>query len=111
MYLTKDWIATDDADWAVAIEIIDASTGDPMDISAATFDFAISECGSSVLTASSDDATITKPTDTSIQWVFTAAQMGSLCPGTTYDVGLKMTTAGGTTQLIVGTLAIVDGGF
>lgn len=113
MYQTQQWVATDDADWGVAIVIIDDSTNEPMDISAATTTFAlnVSECGTSVLSASSDEATITKPDDNTIQWVFTASQMGGLCPGTTYDVGLTMTTVTGTQQLIVGTLAIIDGGF
>lgn len=114
MYLTKDWIATDDADWAVAIEIVDADTNELMDISSAAISFALSvkdECDSVVLSASSDEATITKPTNNSIQWAFTASQMSGLDTSTTYNVGLTMTTVTGTTQILVGTLAVVDGGF
>jgi hypothetical protein len=103
--------ATDDADWAQAIEIIDADTNLPMDISAADFALEVSDCGSSVLSADTDTATITKPDNNTIQWRFTVAQMGGLCPGRTYDVGLTMTTLTGTTQLGVGSLVLVDGGF
>jgi hypothetical protein len=114
MYLTQNWVATDDADWGVAIEIIDADTNLPMDISSASITFALSvkdDCGSVVLSASSDAATITKPDDNTIQWLFTTTQMGALCAGTTYSVGVTMTTAAGTIQVIVGTLAVIDGGF
>ena len=113
MYLTKDWIATDDAIWGVAIEIIDDDTNLPMDISsdAITFALSIKEDHCVRLSASSDAGTITKPTINSIQWVFTVAQMQTLCPGTTYGVGVTMTTATGPIQIIVGTLAVIDGGF
>jgi len=113
MYQTQDWAATDDADWGVAIEIIDATTNLPMDISSdgITFDMAVKERGCQVLYASSADGTITKPDTTSIQWLFTAAQMSALCVGTTYEVGVRMTNTSGVTQVIVGNLAIVDGGF
>lgn len=103
--------ATDDADWAQAIEIIDADTNLPMDISAATFALEVSECGDAVLTASTAAATITQPDDNTIQWRFTAAQMGALCAGRTYDVGVTMTTASGTLQLGIGSLTLVNGGF
>jgi hypothetical protein len=115
MYRTQDWIATNDADWGVAIEIVDATTNALMDISSSAITFALSvkdpSCDAVVLSASSAAGTITKPTLNSIQWIFTAAQMQTLCPGTTYEVGVTMTTATGTIQIVVGSLAVVDGGF
>lgn len=115
MYLTHDWIATDDADWGVAIEIIDDDTNLPMDISSGTISFALSikdnSCDAVLLSASTAAGTITKPDTSTIQWVFTKAQMATLTPGTTYGVGLTMTTVEGTQQVLVGSLAMIDGGF
>jgi hypothetical protein len=109
---SKTFAATDDADWAVSIELFDDDTGAELAEAAdADFNVEVSLNGSSVLSASTDDATITKPEDHIVQWVFTAAQMNGLCPGTTYTVGLTMTTITGKTQLLVGSLAVIDGGF
>lgn len=103
--------ATDDADWAVRIELTDDDTGLALDTTDIQFDLNVEDCGSSVLSASTTDATIEVPETGTFQWRFTAAQMASLCPGRTYKVGCTMTTAGGTTQLFIGSLAILDGNF
>jgi hypothetical protein len=105
------WFGTDDASFGKAIELFDDDTGLPLDIEDATFALQVSHCGSAELSASSDDGTIITPADSTIQFLFSAEQMGSLCPGTTYDVGLTMTTNAGTIQLLVGSLAIINGGF
>lgn len=111
MYELK-WQATDDADWAQAIELIDAETNQALaDAADAAFALEVSDCGSAVLTASSEAGTIEQPTDNIIQWRFTAAQMASLQPRKTYAVGCTMTVPSGKIQLFVGSLAIVDGGF
>lgn len=104
--------ATDDADWAQRIEIIDATTNLPMDVSDVAFNIEVSEhgCGPS-LSGSTDDGTITRPDDNSIQWIFTKDQMNGLRVGTTYKVGCTMTTNQGTQQLFVGSLALIGGGF
>jgi hypothetical protein len=111
MYQAR-FFATDDADWSEAIGITNDTTNQPYDDAAdATFDLVVSDCGSEVLTASTDDETIERPDDNIIQWRFTAAQMSGLCAGKTYSVGLNMTTLGGTTAILVGTLAVIDGNF
>lgn len=110
MYQVR-WFGTDDADFAKSIELIDATTNQPLDTTDADFNLQVSECGTSMLTASTDDATIIIPETGTIQFTFTADQMNSLEPGTTYDVGLTMTTNTGKTQLLVGSLAIINGGF
>lgn len=106
------WSATDDAAFGKAVALFDDNTNQPLaDAADADFNFAISHCGSSVLTASSEAGTITKPMSHIAQFIFSAEQMASLCPGTTYDVGLTMTTNVGKTQLLVGSLAVINGGF
>jgi hypothetical protein len=108
----KQFYATDDADWAESIELIDGTTGQPLaDAADASFELRVSDRGHGVLTASTAEATIEKPEAHVVQWRFTAAQMASLRPRHTYQVGLTMTTNTGKTQLLVGSLAIVDGGF
>lgn len=111
MYQLK-FTATDDADWAQNVDLIDGSTSLALDEATdATFALDVSDCGNAVLSASTAAGTITKPEDNVIAWRFTASQMSGLCPGKTYDLGCTMTTASGTIQLFIGSLAVVNGGF
>lgn len=106
------FFATDDADWIEAIELIDDETGEPLaDAATATeFELVVTECGDNVLTASLTDATITKPDAYTIRWRFTVTQLGALCIGTTYGVGITMTTdADQVLQLVSGSLVFKDG--
>lgn len=105
------FFATSSADWGQAIELIDADTNQPMTgIDDATFKLAVDGPGrTSYLTASTAEGTITRPSPHIVQWLFDADELGSLCAGTTYWVGLTMTTDGGTTQLLRGTLIFLDG--
>lgn len=111
MYEAK-FQATNDADWAESIELIDDSNSGPLAAAAdASFVLEVSErgCGAT-LKASTADATITKPASNIIQWRFTAAQMNTLRSRHTYNVGCTMTADDGSvTQLLVGTLAIING--
>lgn len=103
--------ATDDADWAEAIEIIDADTNLALaDAATALFEFEVTDCGTVRLSATTADGSITKPSSNVIRWDFTAAQMSGLCKGTTYSLGCRMTTAGGSILLFTGSLAFIDGG-
>jgi hypothetical protein len=103
--------ATDDADWPVRVDLIDDDTGLALDTTDITFAIAVSNCGSNYLTATTADDTIEVPETGTIQWRFTKAQMASLDVRKTYQVGCTMTNAAGTTQLFVGTLAVLNGGF
>lgn len=106
------FFATDDADWTEAIELLDDETGDPLaDAATATaFELVITNCGDTVLTATLADATITKPDDYTIRWRFTVDQLGTLCVGNTYGVGITMTTdADQVLQLVSGSLVFKDG--
>lgn len=106
------FFATDDADWSEAIDLIDADTNGALaDATTASFSLEVKDCDNAVLTASTDAGTITKPADNTIAWTFTKTQMSGLCTGQTYKVGCTMTTAEGTIQLFIGSLAVVDGGF
>lgn len=106
------FIAASGSDWAEAIELIDDDTNLPFnDADDATFDLAVTlRGGSTLLSASTTDATISRPAANQILWNFTAAHLGSLCPGTTYTVGCRMTIADGSIALFTGSLAYIDGG-
>ena len=105
------FVASDDADWAVAVALFDNTTNEPLEDAAdASFDLEVSDRGTAVLTASTDAGTIQKPESHIVQWWFTRSQMQGLCPGRTYKVGLNMTTNAGTTCLLIGSLALLDGG-
>jgi hypothetical protein len=110
MYQLK-FTATDDADWAHTVQLIDANTNGPLaEAEDATFELEVKDCGDVVLSASSEAGTITKPATNEISWRFTASQMNNLTTRRTYSVGCTMTTESGTIQLFVGTLALIDGG-
>ena len=108
------FFATDDADWIEAIELIDDETSDPLADAATATDFELvvtdRHDGCTILSASLLDATITKPDDYTIRWRFTVSQLGTLCVGTTYGVGITMTTdADQVLQLVSGSLVFKDG--
>lgn len=112
------FFATDDADWVAAIELIDGLTNAPLADAATATDFNLTVAtipapgcdGSTLLTASLSDGTITKPDAYTIRWRFTVSQLGALCIGNTYGVGVTMTTdADQVVQLVSGTLVFKDG--
>lgn len=106
------FFATDDSDWSQAVQLVDATTdGALADAATALFELEVTDCGQLLLSASTADTTITRPNATTIQWVFTEAQMGVLETGRTYKVGCRMTPVGGNSiTLFTGSLAFVDGG-
>jgi hypothetical protein len=111
MYAIKGFTATDDADWAETIELIDGTTNSALDASDLEFELQVKDCDNVVLQASTADNSITRPSDSEIAWRFPKAQMGGLCPGTTYKVGcVYIDESGNTEQLFVGSLALIDGG-
>ncbi len=101
------------SDWIEAMEAIDTETNQPLD------DFDTSEIevavrdrnNSTILSATTEDGSITRPASGQIRWWFTASQMSALCPGTTYGVGVRMTSQSGSVALIAGSLAYIDGEF
>lgn len=105
------FVATDDADWGVRCPLINDTTNQPLDTTDLSFELEVSYCGCSYLTASTADNTIEVPELGTIQWLFTKEQMSGLDPRNTYRVGCRVTNDGGTTQLFVGSLAVLDGGF
>lgn len=105
------FIATTSADWAQSVEMVDANTNLPLDLpDDAVFELSVGDhCWNGDFRASTTDGTITRPTDNVIQWRFTPNDLHRFNPRISCPVGLTVTTDGGTTQLLVGTLSIIDG--
>lgn len=100
------------ADWATAIEFINAEDNLPLDVSGVAFELSVQDhCECVLVSASTGEGTITFPESHIIAWRLTPAQLGALCPRTTYRVGCRMTDDVGTTQIFVGNLAMIDGEF
>ena len=94
-------------DWIQSIDVVDENGGD-VDISAAQITLAVRKRNDTVpaLTATvGDGIALASPRFT---FTFDVGDMRALAAGT-YDVGCVVTVSGTTTQLIVGTVAIVDG--
>jgi hypothetical protein len=102
-------LATDDADWSLRVDLIDDTTGAALDTTGASFSMGISDWETTLFTGTNADGVIEVPQAGTIQWRLTPEQLGSLETGTTYAFGVTMTTAAGTTQLLLGTLAYIDG--
>lgn len=99
------------ADWIEAFEILDDETDEQIDLSDAT-EIVIeikSKPGNSVLlSASLTGDTVEFVEDGIFQWSFTDTQMATLCSGT-YDVRCRITKDAIVTQLLIGTLPVLDG--
>jgi hypothetical protein len=103
--------ATDDADWPLAIDLTDDTTNEPYDASDLEFTVEVTDCGTAVLSASTVEGTITRPTVHEIEWRFTQAQMASLDAARTYKVGcVAEDLDGNITQIFVADLPVIDGG-
>ena len=105
------FIASSSAGWAQAVELIDSTTNRPLDVPPeAVFELEIGDhCWTGDFRATTDDGSISRPKNNVIQWNFSRDQLRSYWLAKTYRVGLTMTTGGGTVQLLVGTLSIIDG--
>lgn len=97
------------ATWIFTGQITDAATGELLDLSDLSFVFAVEECGTALLLATTDNGKFTSPSTGIFRWEFSETEMATLC-SKTYDTGLTMMNADGqTAQLSVGPLPIVDG--
>lgn len=108
MYTGSLGTVSNDETWEQSVDVVD-DTGADVTITGATIKLGVRAKGddSTSLTASTDDGSITIVTPR-FTWTFAPSSMNSLDAGT-YDVGLTIEISGTTTQLIIGTVAVVDG--
>jgi hypothetical protein len=100
--------ASNKADFVVDISATDIETGAAIDFTGAAVSIAIWEENCSPIITKSIGSGITQPTSTVLELTITAAQMGSLHPGS-YRIGGTYTIGGSTTQLFVGDFVVYDG--
>lgn len=103
--------ASNRADWIETIEITDGDTGQLIDLEEASLLLEVrhqqTRC-EPILSASTSNGKITVIELGRAQFVFPRSEMLCVCPST-YDVGLTVERDGITEQLIIATVAIVDG--
>jgi hypothetical protein len=86
--------------------------GEAVDLSAATIEFYVSQDRSkttALLTATIANGKIVLPTATSMQIKFAPSDVSSICAGT-YSAFMRVTIDDITTQVIAGTIQVVEGG-
>lgn len=104
------FVATTSADWAEAVELIDDNTSLALDVPIeAEFKLSIGDRCWGPFNASTEDGKVVRAASNILTWRFTPDDLSRFWRSGTYSVGLTMTTEGGTQQLLVGTLSIIDG--
>ncbi len=86
--------------------------GSAVDLSAATIEFYVTQGRSktsALLTATIANGKIILPTSTSMQITFAPSDVSSICAGT-YSAFMRVTIDSITTQIIAGTLQVLEGG-
>lgn len=110
MYTGTLAAASNRADWKFTCELVDSDTGDDIDLTGATITIAVRPQDASlpILTGTTADKITITGTGT-FDVAFTPADMHDLCAGS-YDVGLTVLMASGTTyQLMSAVLPVIDG--
>lgn len=96
-------------DFEAIYQLVDEDTGDPIDLTAATIEFDISEPGCRpLITATTENGKITLVEDTTFRVAIPRSEMANLCAGQ-YDVGATIENAGETRSFIIGALPVLDG--
>lgn len=111
MYQTIFPPVSNRADWVQWCEIVNDDTGEPIeDISdlAITVEVRDQSCGRAALSAGTSNGKVSIIAPGVFQWSFTLPEMSQLCAGT-YEIGVTIERDEFTTQLLIGTLPVVDG--
>lgn len=105
---------TNAEDWSQPVRVTDGDEG--FDLSGYTIQIRVSDDrGCQVLAGSTSDGVVSLVNDDEavpsiISWVFRASTMATIRAGN-YIVGVRITDGTNTNQIILGKVAIVDGGF
>jgi hypothetical protein len=97
-------------DWQQAITLVDADSGELIDISGCEVTLTVREFRSkcTVLQGSIDAGQITLPEDGTFLWNFPAVQMKALCQAQ-YEIGVRISQDSRTAQLVIGTVDVLEG--
>lgn len=111
MYEAKLNPVSNRADWLETIELIDDDTDQTItDLTGVTVKIEVRGLPNCYprLTGSSDDGHVTFPGNGIIQWLFTKAEMSTLCAAT-YEIGITVVKDDFTEQELIGVLPVVEG--
>lgn len=101
--------------WGERVEVINDTTNAPLsDVDTGTIELQVQDRNNCiVLTATTADGSITRPSTGEIQWQFTVSQMRALCAGNQYRIGCRHYDSDPdlATTLFTGSLAYIDGEF
>ena len=101
--------ASNRASWTEAVQLVDNESGDNIEISGCRITLTVrNENRNPVLTASTDDGTITLPQTGTFQWDFSETQMSGLCPGASSVRG-RISQDDRVVQLLIGNINIMEG--
>lgn len=97
------------ADWRFTISATDADTGEDIDFSTLTAaSFVVKDENNCQKLEATLASGITTPVDTTLEIIFLAPDMETLCAGS-YKVGCVYNNNGEVVQLLTGTVSIYDG--
>lgn len=96
------------ADWIFDIIATDADTGLAINFTGAFVTLTVKDENNCQRLTASIGSGITQPVATTLEVLFTAAQMETLCPGS-YKIGMVYSLAGSINQIFHGTVSVYDG--
>lgn len=96
------------ADWTFDITATDANTGLAIDFTGAVVRLTVNDENDCQRLTATIGSGITQPVATTLEVLFTAAQMETLCPGA-YKIGAVYQLNGEINQLFHGTVSVYDG--
>lgn len=108
MAFTTNFDQSNTADWPFDVTATDADTGDAIDFTGASVSFVVKDENNCQRLSASIGSGITQPDANTLEFLFTAAQMETLCAGS-YKFGCVYSLNGSIIQLMVGTVSVFDG--
>lgn len=113
MAFTSNFDQSNTADWTFDITATDADQtsptfGEAIDFTGASVKFEVRDENNCERLTATIGSGITQPVGTTLEVLFTAAQMECLCPGT-YNVGCVYSLNGEINPLFTGTVSIYSG--
>lgn len=110
MYVGSLPVVSNREDWQQAITLVDADTGETIDISLCSITLTVRDFKNKIttLTGSTDGGEVTLPDVGTFMWNFPASRMGALCQ-LQYEVGVRISQDDRTAQLLIGTVEVLEG--
>lgn len=110
MYLGSLPPVSNREDWRLAMELVDADSGETVDISLCTITLTLRDFKNKCVAfkGSTTNGEISIADDMTFQWLFPASTMSGLCQGQ-YEVGLRIAQEDRVAQLVIATIDVLEG--